>query len=241
MKRTQVVLLAAVVLFIGSARAHAWKPLVTHFGLGTWMHPIQDAEVVVAGRNSDTAGPDRRDHVHIFAVNGFNPLCLGNFNGLCDCLRKHGFEHTHFAQFYTCRDFPVQIRRIRQEDPQARIVLIGFSIGCNTVRKQANDLARDGTPVDLLVYLVGDYLNNSSYTFPNNVGRLVNVRAKGIVLTGGDLFFNGADIDGARNYKLDTRHILVPSRRETVSLVLEELIALTATPAEPARIVERRP
>jgi hypothetical protein len=40
------------------------------------------------------------------------------------------------------------------------------------------------------------------------------------------LFFNGEDIDGALNYKLDCRHILVPSRRECLELVMDELLLL---------------
>lgn len=207
--------------------ARAIEPFVTDFGIGTFLHPLQDPGPVPGCECP-------KDHVYIFAVNGANPLCLGNFNGFCTYLKEHGYCHTYFGQLYTCLNWADRIRTIRRCDPEAKIVLIGFSAGCNSVRWIANDLARDCTRVDLLIYLVGDYVMNTPKSRPANVCRVANIRAKGMVFTGGDLIFNGADIDGARNCKLDCRHILVPSRKETLCFVMEELAGITcALPAGP--------
>jgi hypothetical protein len=111
------------------------------------------------------------------------------------------------------------------------VVLIGFSLGANWVKWIANDLARDGTRVDLLIYLVGDTIWNTPYSRPPNVRRIVNVRGEGLVLLGG--ICDGADLDGARNERIYCRHILAPSRRETLELVMEELLALACSPAHP--------
>jgi hypothetical protein len=202
------------------------EPLVSRFGLGTVLHPLHELGAVSAS----ACGDCRKEHVYIFGVNGFNPLCLGNFNGLCDYIRTHGFRNTHFGQLHTSHGFAGQVRQVRREDPDARIVLIGFSGGANYVKWIANALAHDCTHVDLLVYLAGDCVPNTPSSYPANVGRVVNIRGKGLILTGGDLFFNGADIDGARNYQLHCRHILAPSRRETIEIIMKELLALACAP-----------
>ncbi len=218
--------LIAGLLLAASPACRGVEPLVTNYGIGTVLHPVQAPHVAPC--------PCPKDHVYIFAVNGLNPLCLGNFNGFCTYLKEQGYKHTYFAQLYTCLDWANYIREVRHGDPQAKVVLIGFSLGANSVRWIANDLARDGTRVDLLVYLVGDTIGNTPESHPANVGRVVNIRGKGLILTGGDLTLNGADIDGARNVRLECRHILAPSRSETLALVSEELAALACGTPAPA-------
>ncbi len=207
-----------LVLFAASD-ARAIEPFVTNWGIGNILHPIQEPASAPACSCS-------KEHIYIFAVNGVNPLCQGNFNGFCTYLKKQGYCHTYFGQMYTCLGWADRIREVRRCDPEAKIVVIGFSAGANIAKMIANNLARDCTRVDLLIYLVGDMLTKSPSTYPPNVCRVLNIRAIGLILTGGDLFFNGVDIDGARNCRIECRHILVPSRCETLALVTEELAAL---------------
>jgi hypothetical protein len=226
-------LLALVILGVGPACTSSGRaqPLVTNFGLGTILHPIEKPQTISYPRCCQGQPFDCcKDHVYIFGVNGLNILCSGNFNGLLSYLRSEGFTNTHFAQLYGTSWIADEIRTIRRSDSQARIVLIGFSWGANSVRSIANDLNRDGTPVDLLVYLVGDLIRDTPESKPCNVRRIVNIRGHGLILLGGDLFFNGEDMDGSRNFTLKCRHILAPSRRETVELLLEELLALACVP-----------
>lgn len=221
-------LLALGLSLAGAGCAGTWRPepLATDFGIGHLIHPLEEPDP----RRYQPVCPEhcRKDHVYIFAVNGLNPLCLGNFNGMCGYLREQGFEHTYFAQPYTAFWFPDEIREIRDRDPEAKIVLIGFSWGANSVRSMAHRLADDGIRVDLLIYLVGDTIWNTPYSRPPNVCRIVNVRGEGLILLGG--LCDGADLDGARNERIDCRHILAPSRRETLELMMEELLALACSP-----------
>jgi len=220
-------------LLVAALACLAWtpavraEPLVSKVGVGTYLHPIQEPEAVVLP-DCYAQGPCqcRKEHVYIFGVNGLNPLCLGNFNGMMGYFRKQGFENSYFGQLYTSHWFADKIREIRRADPEARIALIGFSLGANYVQAIANNLAKDGVKVDLVVYLVGDFVGNSAASRPDNVGRVVNVRAKGIVLAGGDLLCDGSDIQGASNHRIGCRHILAPSRRETLELLTKELLML---------------
>jgi len=226
-------LLWTAALAAGCAAPGPGKPvaLVNDVGTGTFLHPIQRPETVTYPP-SCRERPElcRKDHVYIFGVNGLNPLCVGNFNGLLAYFREQGFEHSYFAQLYTSIGIGDEIRKIRRADPDAKIVLMGFSAGCNVAKLIANGLREDDTRVDLLVYVVGDMIWDTPGSSPPNVGRVVNIRAKGLVLTGGDWGLNGADLTGARNHKLECRHILTPSRRETLALMMEELLALACKP-----------
>ncbi len=229
--RFAVMLVAAAGLLAGPLRSQAHEPLMTYSRLGTCLHPIQKPHgVCYPACCLDQPCCCCKDRVHIFAVNGMDPCCLGNFNGLCHYLREQGFTNTYFGQLLTLNCYAQKIRAVREADPCARIVLIGFSLGCNYVRCLANRLAREGVHVDLLVYLAGDSIHDAPRSFPDNVGRVLNLPAHGLILTGGDLLLKGADIDGARNCRLDTRHILVPSRQQTLELLMEELLALACVP-----------
>jgi hypothetical protein len=226
--RRSVMIWVVAALMVCTPRLTASDPWMS---LGKFFHPIQTPDCLPAPACAvDQTSSCCNSHVYIFAVNGWDSLCLGNFNGLCDYLREQGFANTYFGQLYTCAHFSSRIRQIRQEDPEARIVLIGFSCGCNVAKGIANSLNKDGTRIDLLVYLAGDYITNSPSSYPGNVGNVLNIRGKGYFLSGGSLFFCGADIDGARNCTLDTRHMLAPSRRETLELLMEELLPLTCPP-----------
>lgn len=229
MKHAPWLILAAIVA--SATPALALEPLLMHCsGLG-FMHPIQEPECFhYPCWCLDQPCCCCKDHIYIFGVNGFNPLCTGNFNGLCRYLRDQGFENTYFGQLFSSHVFCRRIRNIVDEDPDAKIVLIGFSLGCNYVRCMANLLGRQGIQVDLLVYLAGDTIFNTARSCPENVCRVLNINAHGLVLTGGDLTLKGAELDCARNCFVDTRHILVPSRHETVELIMEELLALACVP-----------
>jgi hypothetical protein len=223
-----VIILVAAGVMMCNPRLMASEPWMSRLNLGALFHPLQKPDGVPAPACAvDQAGSCCKDHVYIFAVNGMDPFCLGNLNGLCEYLREQGFANTNFAQLHTCAGFSSRMRQIRQDDPEARIVLIGFSCGCNVAKGITNSLNKDGTRIDLLVYLAGDYITNSPSSFPSNVCSVLNIRGKGYLLSGGSLFFCGADIDGARNCTLTSRHMLAPSRQETLELLMEEILPLT--------------
>jgi hypothetical protein len=193
-------------------------------GLG-FFHPLkadgEDLAKLCAG-----VPPEKRERVHVFLVNGVDPLWLGNLNGLADYLRALGFKHTACGQMTHTPAYGQRIRTLRREDPGARVALLGFSAGANCVRELAWRLKEDQVPVDLLVYLGGDTIRNVPRSRPENVGRILNITGHGLVFYGYDLLFRGDQIDGARNLRLDARHFCLPSQREAIDALVRELLAL---------------
>ena len=129
------------------------------WGIGALIHPLQLDEVNF--REQASAIPqEKRDRVHFFLVNGLDPLYAGNLNGVAAYFRSIGFNNTNCYQFTSTPAVRRQIETVRRDDPEARIVLLGFSVGANCVRGLANSLQRDGTPIDCLIYLGGDTIFN---------------------------------------------------------------------------------
>jgi hypothetical protein len=169
---------------------------------------------------------DAKDRVHVFVINGADPLYLGNLSGLCACMRDLGFRKIDCVEMWQGAAVRDRIIEVRRHDPDAHIAIVGYSGGARPARTVANELKEQKVRVDLLVYLGGDTIGNVPASRPENVGQVLNITGHGYLPRGGDLFFNGADIDGAQNQRLDARHILLPTRPETVELLGGRLVAL---------------
>src|SRR5262245_36591784 len=98
--------------------------------LGTYWHPIgfpppeQSAPCLATPQCC-------RDRVHVFFLNGLDPLNKDNFPGLKHYVEHLGFKNTYYSQLYGYWCVRNEIRRIHACDPEARFALIGFSFGCN--------------------------------------------------------------------------------------------------------------
>jgi pimeloyl-ACP methyl ester carboxylesterase len=205
-------------LLLAGSRANA------QVGLG-FFHPLQACDPKVVS-NCETAPSDGKEHVYTFIVNGLDPLQLANLNGMTSYVRRLGFSQTHFEPLLGYRATARHIRAIRQSDPDAKIVLVGYSVGSLVVRRLANELERENIVVDRLVYLGGDFIGNTQQSRPSNVAKVVNIRGHGSMFSGYDLFFKGADIDNAVNVRLDSRHFVLPSRGQTMETLASELANL---------------
>jgi hypothetical protein len=223
-----VVGIAGMLPVTGCATA-SWPP-------GNLLHPVDPPRPEVAAQFRGL--PEcARDHVYIFLINGMDPCNVCNFRGLCDYVQALGFRQVYFGEMWHMGRYVETIRRIRDEDPHARIVLLGYSIGANLVRKMAQNLNEDSTRIDLLVYWAGDFVRNTKAFKPENVCRILNIRAWGLLLVCGGVFFNGADIDGCENHYLGfVRHSCVTANQKALELLARELTTLAASvPATCAR------
>ena len=96
-----------------------------------------------------------RDHVFIFFMNGVDPVNYGNLTGIREYVDTLGFHKTYYGQIYHVGYFADEIKRIHQEEPDARFVLVGFGCGARKIRCLADRASVEGVSVDLMVYLDG--------------------------------------------------------------------------------------
>ena len=163
-----------------------------------------------------------RNHVHIFFIHGMDPCDWANLSGVCDFLHSLGYTKTHYGQLYHVWTFEDDVRRIHKEDPSAHFVLIGFSFGANMVRNVAQVANAEHIPIDLLVYLGGNTLENCSEDKPENALHIVNILATGCI-------WNGDYLEGADNLSYgDVWHFGSPSHPKTLEVLVEELANVAA-------------
>jgi hypothetical protein len=120
-----------------------------------------------------------RNHVHIFLIHGMDPLDFANLDGLTEYCHNLGYIKTHYGQLYHLWKFKTDLRKVHEDDRDARFVLIGFSFGANMVRQLANAVKDEGIVIDLLVYLGGNTLENTPRDQPEHVIHIVNILATG--------------------------------------------------------------
>jgi hypothetical protein len=209
------------------------QPQPFALGLGSLIHPLK-LEKLTLHEQAQAIPQEKKDRVHFFLINGLDPLYSGNLNGVAAYFRSIGFANTSCHQLPSTWKVRRQIETIRRSDPEARIVLLGYSAGANFVRSLANNVQRDGIQIDCLIYLGGDTVFNSPSSRPPNVGQIVNITGHGMIFLGRDIYFKGDNIDGAVNHRVDARHILLPGQSDTIKLVGEHLIALANKSGEKA-------
>ncbi len=167
-------------------------------------------------------------HVHVYILDGFDPIGASGVTQLGEQLRNAGLPATQVGGWYRAWAFEREIRALHAADPTARFALIGYSAGTYAARAAANRLIRDGVPVAVVGYIGGDYLRDTEETRVVGARQVVNVTGDGYLLTGRNLLFNGTDVTGARNVRLvGTRHYSLPTHPDTFAKLYS---ALTASP-----------
>ncbi len=207
----------------GKARARRWLSrglvalvLMTGPGCLSFLHPI-DPPVNDHVACCKSLSSCCRNHVYIFFIHGLDPLDYANLSGVRDYVQSLGFIKTYYGQLYHTHYFEKELRRIHEEDCDARFVLVGFSFGANMVRNVAQAVKSDGIFIDLLVYLGGNTLENRPKDRPENVGHIVNILATGCI-------WNGDHLDDATNLNYDdVWHFGSPSHLQTLQVLAEQL------------------
>jgi hypothetical protein len=169
--------------------------------------------------------PTAGSGVRVYILDGVNPMRLAGTRELADQLRQSGFR-TRIGGWYSSAAFEREIRSAHAADPSAQFAIIGYSAGAYTARTLAHRLVAGGVPVAVLGYVGGDYLRDSPDTRVPGVGQVVNVTGNGYLLTGRNLMFNGTDVSGATNVRLNgTAHYGLPTNPRTFSTLYEALNA----------------
>ena len=163
-----------------------------------------------------------RNRVYLFLIHGMDPLDLANLNGMTEYIHQLGYHKTYYGQLFHLWEFKKEMRRIHTSDPQARFVVIGFSLGANVARELVNAVKDDGIVIDLLIYLGGNTLENTPRTQPAHVLRVVNILAVGCI-------WNGTKLDRAENINYtNVLHFGSPTHPDTRALLARELAVVAA-------------
>jgi hypothetical protein len=193
------------------------------------VHPLEKLKPHVK-QLGETVPQETKDHTYLFFINGLDPYYLANFRSQCQYMKSLGYDHAYCGQMSHTDLFGQMIKQIRKDDPQAQVVVIGYSTGANCARTLANKLREERVPIDLLVYLGGDMIKDGERSRPENVRRILNICGHGMVLLGYDLFVCGDEIKGASNHRLDARHFLLPTRAESTELLVRYVVDLNQAP-----------
>ncbi len=218
-----------------SAEAPGMTPLRWRLGRALWLagmlaaasgclslcHPV-DFPSPERAAPSAAVPQCARNHVHIFLIHGLDPLDFANLEGVTAYCQQLGYIKTHYGQLYHLWKFKKDLRKVHEEDRDARFVLIGFSFGANMVRELANAVKDDGIVIDLLVYLGGNTLENTPPNQPDHVIHIVNILATGCI-------WNGCTMDRADNRHYDNVwHFGSPTHPQTLDLLGRELAVVAS-------------
>lgn len=120
------------------------------------------------------------DNVHVICVE--SPADLGHWGRLddvCCSLRQLGLNNAVYFRpvidGHSC-DLAQYVRNVRQQNPNSRVMLVGWSMGCLYIRKALLDLDRTCEGVETVVYLDSLFLKFADFTgHPDNADRVLLV------------------------------------------------------------------
>lgn len=114
-----------------------------HFGFERALHTSSPTPVPMPSRG----------RVHVFLMNGLDVLDAGRVNSLRDHLVESGFAKVYVAQRADREWYYRELRRVVADDPDSRLVLIGYGGAAAPIYNLTYDAEQDGLPVDALVLL----------------------------------------------------------------------------------------
>ena len=94
-----------------------------------------------------------RQRVYLFMMNGDDLLELGGMLKLRDDLCRAGYSKVYYAQKEDVNWYYSEMRRLNRDEPDARMVLLGYGASAARVTKLAQDAVIDNLPLDGVVYL----------------------------------------------------------------------------------------
>jgi hypothetical protein len=110
------------------------------------------------------------------------------------------------------------MRSVRQADPQARVVLIGYDAGAELASVLAKDAGQQGMPVDLVALVAGRNLTGelSPDQPPPPARRVINLH--------GDSWVGVPELPGSANYHLEeVSHYDLPAHPLSCEVLVREL------------------
>jgi len=174
---------------------------------------------VAFGASPGAAQPQPRAHVYL--LRGlFNVFSLG-MDSLTEELKRRGVDATvhGYGEWQTLADRAAADYKARKEAP---IILIGHSLGADSVMEMAAYLGRKGVPVALVVPFDG----TKSFAASDNVARVLNLTQRDYAYMRGGPGFHGtlANVDVSSDPDID--HINIDKSPRLHARVVAEILTV---------------
>ncbi len=127
--------------------------LVTLVGNGCIHHRPVGFQDALCTDLPSTVPPPIRNQVYLFMMNGTDVLDTAGMLDLRDQLCLLGYPKVYFAQRPDTEWYRRELRRLAREEPGARMLLLSFGSSATKVHALAAEAARDGVPVDAVIFL----------------------------------------------------------------------------------------
>lgn len=164
--------------------------------------------------------PPLRSQVHVFVLNGIDPLEDGPMLTLRDELNKAGFAKVYYAQRADVEWYYREMCRVVHDQPAARLLLVGYGATARPARELACRVRGEKLPLDTLVLL--DPVGFGSVPLDDaDTGRMVVIRSHH--------WKAGRDLPAAEVVEVPgVGHLSLPSHPGTVEAIAR-LMADSAT------------
>lgn len=162
--------------------------------------------------------PNDKSHVHVYLIHGLDPFDWANLKSIVCYCNNLGFEHVRLVQFHEADKVIHDAAAARAVDPQARILIFGYSAGAASTRRAVKTLHdKYCIDVDVIMYLSGITLFDTEYSRPEYVGKIIHILDRGMII-------RGMQLTGAENYRLhDVWHFGSPTHPQTLIMLRDEL------------------
>jgi hypothetical protein len=123
-----------------------------------------------------------RGKVYVFLLSGFDPLDLDHVSDFRAALIRAGFTKVYNGQFYHDRFFAKEMRRLSTEQPDAKFVLVGFSLGAEAAVSLAKSVGEHRIPVALLASVDPYWWSSAPTNKPDNVEQVMHVHGERLLI-----------------------------------------------------------
>ncbi len=169
-----------------------------------------------------------RSQVYLFMMNGSDVLELGGMLTLRDEVGKAGYAKVYYTQSEDRNYYLREMQRLHRDEPQARMLLLGYGTAAGNTLELAAVACRTGLPLDAVIFL--DPLGVS--------GNLADTLAAPTVAIRSHNWFGGKELVTIDRLQLPgVGHLAVPTNPTTVNAVVQLMTASAAkVPVEDIRL-----
>jgi pimeloyl-ACP methyl ester carboxylesterase len=169
-----------------------------------------------------------RGKVYVFLLRGFDPLDLDRVDDVRTALNAAGFTKVYDGQFYHERFFAEEMRRLSRAEPDARFVVVGFSLGAQAATGLAESVGKEGIPVAMLASVDPYWWSSAPRRKPANVEQVMHVHGERLLFA--PTLSAGADVQIPGSWPSNVT--ANPLAVETVARALANVAGTLPKPSE---------